>query len=242
MIDSHAHINKKDILDVDAHIQMINELEYLKYVINVGRDYETSKYAIELANREPKFYAVIGIHPLHEGTLESIYDLYQSLDSTRIVGIGETGLDRSEPLEPQEKKFHESIDLANSLELPLVIHSNNTNFECLSIIKSHKPKSGFIFHCFQPNLEVLDEIMKMGGFISVGTPITKPTAKKSLEVIKRVDINRLLIELDFPYMSGEPTSDGKNIFRRIMELRGLKYTELDKILEGNTKSLFRRMK
>lgn len=241
MIDSHAHINKKDISDVDARISMINELEYLKYVINVGLDYETSEYAIELANKEPKFYAVIGVHPLHEGTLASIYDLYQSSNNSRVVGIGETGLDKSDDLEPQEKKFHDSIDLANMLELPLVIHSNNTNYECLSIIKSHKPKHGFIFHCFQPNLDVLDEIMEMGGFISVGTPITRPTAKKSLEVIKKVDINRLLIELDYPYMSGETTLDGRNVFRRIMELRGLSYRELEKTLDNNTKALFRRM-
>lgn len=74
MIDTHAHINSRDIKDVDTCIQTINELKYLKYVINVGLDYDKSKYAIELANRELKFYAVIGIHLLYEGTIESIYD------------------------------------------------------------------------------------------------------------------------------------------------------------------------
>lgn len=242
MVDTHAHINPRELTDVDAKIKEINELEYLKYVINVGLDYETSKYSIELSNREEKFYSVIGIHPLYEGTLESISELYDQSDSSKIVGIGETGLDNSSDLELQESKFHESIDLANNTHLPLVIHSNNTNYECIRIIKSHKPKHGFVFHCFQPNLEVLDYIMEMGGFISVGTPITRVNAKKSLEVIKNVDINQLLIELDYPFMSEDTMKDGKNVFNRIRELRGFEFKELEYILDNNAKRLFRRMK
>lgn len=111
----------------------------------------------------------------------------------------------------------------------------------MQIIKCHEPKYGFIFHCFQPNLEVLDEIMEMGGFISVGTPITRPTAKKSLEVIKNVDISRLLIETDYPYMCDDVHQDGYNIFHKVMELRGLTYQELDNILDDNTRRLFRRI-
>lgn len=241
MIDTHSHINPRDITDVEEKIREIDELEYLKFVINIGLDYETSKYAIELSNREEKFYSVIGIHPLYEGTLESISELYNQSDTSKIVGIGETGLDSSSDLKVQERKFHESIDLANNTQLPLVIHSNNTNYECLKIIEQHKPKYGFVFHCFQPNLEVLECIMKMGGFISVGTPITRVNAKKSLEVIKNVDINQLLIELDYPYMSENVQIDGRNIFNRIRELRGYSYREMEHILDNNAKRLFRKV-
>lgn len=242
MVDTHAHINPRELDDIDAKIKEINELEYLKYVINVGLDYETSRYSIALANQEDKFYSIIGIHPLYEGTIESITDLYEKSDSSKIVGIGETGLDSSYDLEIQKKKFHESIDLANNTQLPLVIHANNTNYECLKIIKSHKPRYGFVFHCFQPNLEILDSIMEMGGFISVGTPITRANAKKSLEVIRKVDINQLLIELDSPFMSEDNLQDGRKVFNRIRELRGFSYKELDYILDNNAKRLFRRLK
>lgn len=163
-------------------------------------------------------------------------------DSSKVVGKGETGLDNAKDLGVQEYKFHESIDLANTLELLLVIHSYNSNSECLRIIKSHEPKYGFVFHCFQPNLNILDQIMEMNGYISVGNPITRKNAKRSLEVIKNVDINRLLIETDYPYMSNDPTYDGRNVFRKIMELRGLGYRELEKVLDDNAKQLFRRIK
>lgn len=242
MIDTHSHINPSSINDVDAKIREINELEYLKYIINIGLDYNTSKYTIELANREKKFYSVIGVHPLYEGKMNSIVELYETSNSSKIVGIGETGLDNSQELEPQEKKFHESIDIANTFELPIVIHANNTNNKCLQIIKSHKPKYGFVFHCFQPDLEALDCIMKMGGFISVGTPITRKTAKKSLEVLRVVDINQLLIELDYPFMSEETFTDGKNVFNQVRKIRGYSHQEMEYILDNNAKRLFRRVK
>ncbi len=242
MIDSHAHINPQDISDINNMIKFINNLEYLTYCINVGLDYETSKFSIALSNQEEKFYSVIGIHPTREGNLADIYNLYKQSNSSKVVGIGETGLDTCAELEQQKIKFHDSIDLANTLGLPLVIHSNNTNEECLKIIKSHTPQYGFIFHCFQPNLDILKSIMEMGGYISVGTPITRKTAKKSLEVIKQVDINRLLIELDYPYMSNNPTFDGKNVFNRIKEIKGLSYQELENMLDNNTKTLFKKLK
>lgn len=107
MIDSHAHINNKSIINVKKTVDDINQLNYLKYVINIGLDYETSEYAIALSNQENKFYAVIGIHPLYEGTIKSIYDLYRMNDSSRVVGIGETGLDKRGLIREQEIKFHE---------------------------------------------------------------------------------------------------------------------------------------
>lgn len=241
MIDSHAHINPRSLPSIKLEIDKINNLEYLDYVINVGIDYGTSKYSIELSKRFDKFYSVIGIHPLYEGEISDIYDLYREYNGQKIVGIGETGLDSSLSIEKQIMNFHSSIDLANKLELPLVIHSNNTLNECINIIKEHKPEHGFIFHCFQPNLEILNEIMSMGGYISVGVPITKKNAKKSLEVIKNVDNNRLLIELDYPYMSENPMMDGKSVFKRIEELRGYNYKELESKLDQNTKRLFKKM-
>lgn len=242
MIDSHAHINPKSIKNIDETIEMINHLDYLNYVINVGLDYETSKYSIELSNRFPKFYSVIGIHPLYEGSLNEIYNLYKSTHSRKVVGIGETGLDKQQNLDKQLTKFYDSIELANALGLPLVIHSNNANYECLKALKKYKPMFGFIFHCFQPDLIILKEIINMGGYISVGTPITRPTAKKSLEVVREVDINRILIELDYPYMSKSAITDGKNVFNRIRNIRSVSYRELNLQLEKNTKRLFKNIR
>ncbi len=111
------------------------------------------------------------------------------------------GIDTSKDISYQIEKFLESIALANKLKLPLIIHSNTTKGSninahqiCIEIIKKYPPLYGFVFHYFQPDLEILKEIIKLGGYISVGGNITKPNAKKSLEVVKTIPIENLLIE------------------------------------------------
>lgn len=243
MIDTHAHFNSTDLKDLSKEIEKVNNLSYLDKVINVGLDYKTSKEVIEISLKEEKFYGTIGIHPLHEGNIDSLLELYQSQDSSKIVAVGETGLDKSNPdsMMEQEQKLIKTIELGNILDLPVIIHANGTNREVMDIIKKHIPKSGFVFHCFQPDLKILEEIVEMNGYISVGTPITRPTAKKSLEVIKTIPIENLLIELDYPYMSKQSDIDGKNVFNKIKLIRGYSHIELATILDENAKRLFKKL-
>lgn len=243
MIDTHAHFNSVDLKDLKKEIETVNSRFYLDKVINVGLDYETSKEVIEISLREEKFYGTLGIHPLHEGKVSSLLELYQTSNCSKIVALGETGLDRSSPdtLKRQEQKLIETIELANFLSLPVIIHANNTNREVMDVLKKHIPKEGFVFHCFQPELEILDEILEMNGYISVGTPITRKTAKKSLEVIRKIPIENLLIELDYPYMSKESSQDGKNVFNKIKLIRGYSHQELESVLDENAKRLFKKL-
>ena len=82
----------------------------------------------------------------------------------------------------------------------------------------------------------------MDGFISVGSPITRKTAKKSLEVLSYIPIDHLLIELDYPYMISITTLDGKNLLHRIQEIRGYEYKELEIKLDENAKRLFKNLR
>ncbi|MCH5167323.1 MAG: TatD family hydrolase [Erysipelotrichales bacterium] len=241
MIDTHAHINSRDLKNIRDEIVRINNMEYLDAIINVGMDKGTNKEVLAIANENSKFYASLGIHPLQSGSVEGIYELSQKEDFSKVVALGETGLDYRDYTESHKKTFIETIELANYLGLPVIIHSNQTNHDCLEIIKEHTPEYGFVFHCFEPDLDSLKEIMKLGGFISVGTPIIRRNACKSLEVIKQVDINSLLIELDYPYMIIDKDTDGINVFKRIQEIRKYKHDELEFILDNNAKRLFRKL-
>lgn len=243
MIDTHAHFNSKDLKNLTEEIKALNQISYLDKVINVGLDYETSGEVIDINLREKKFYGTLGVHPLKNGTIDSILALYRNSNCSKIVAIGETGLDKSnmDDFNGQVKRFIETIELSNFLRLPLVIHYNNANKEVMAILKDHFPKYGFVFHCFQPDLEILDKIVKMGGYISVGTPITRPTAKRSLEVIKEVPIENLLIELDYSYMSMKSKTNGRNGFNRVRTIRGYRYSEMERVLDENAKRLFKKL-
>lgn len=238
MIDTHAHFNSKDLKNLRDEIIRVNNINYLNKVINVGLDYETSKEAIEISEREPKFYATIGIHPLHNGNIE---DLLKLRITDKVVAIGEIGLDTDGDFLLQRERFIKQIELANFLELPIIIHSKNSNERVLKIFKYVYPLYSFVFHCFQPDIDIAKEIIKLGGYLSFATPITRVNAKRSLEVIKLTPIENILIELDYPYMSMNPINDGKQVFNRIKELKGYSYNQLEKQLDENAKRLFRKL-
>lgn len=241
MIDTHAHYNSRDLKDLRQEIINANSLPYLKKIINVGLDYETSKEAIDISIVEPKFYATIGVHPLSEAAIYPLLDLYRQLDHKKVVAVGETGLDSKGNIPNQTQNFIYSINLANHLFLPIIIHSNNANKEVMAILRKNPPIYGFVFHCFQPDLEIAKEIIDMGGYISVATPITRHNAIKSLEVIRFMPIENLLIELDYPYMSQNPVQDGRNVFNKIQEIRGLSHQELETQLDANARTLFKKL-
>lgn len=238
MIDTHAHFNSKDLKNLRDEIIRVNNINYLNKVINVGLDYETSKEAIEISEREPKFYATIGIHPLHNGNIE---DLLKLRITDKVVAIGEIGLDTDGDFLLQRERFIKQIELANFLELPIIIHSKNSNERVLKIFKDVYPLYSFVFHCFQPDIDIAKEIIKLGGYLSFATPITRVNAKRSLEVIKLTPIENILIELDYPYMSMNTINDGKQVFNRIKELKGYSHENLESQLDENAKRLFRKL-
>lgn len=240
MIDTHAHYNSTDLNNLQAEIDLINASN-ITAVINVGLDLESSKEVIDISNKNKIFFASIGIHPLHKGSIEDIQYLYNNNQTDKIVALGETGLDIEGELEEQTYKFIQTISLSNLLRLPIIIHAKGTNKEVINILKLYPPQYGFVFHCFQPDIEIARQIILMGGYISVASPITRPTANKSLQVIREIPIEHLLIELDYPYMSKTPNIDGRNTFNRIREIREMTKSDLERTLDGNAKRLFKKI-
>lgn len=215
LIDTHAHYNNVTMTDLNKKKDIANKNEDVSKIINVGLDYKTSEEAIKIALINDKFYATLGIHPLYNGNVDDLEILYNKYDNTKIIGLGETGIDTNGDIQLEIKKFISSIKLSNKLKLPLIIHSNTTkdsnvyaNKLCIEILKKYKPIYGFVFHCFQPDIDILNEIIKLNGYISIGSKILKPNAKKSLEVVSLVPIYKLLIETDYSFLTDTPNISG----------------------------------
>lgn len=248
-IDSHMHINSF----VDSHVKqsisaVLND-QSLDAVINVGLDLNTSREAISIAQNYPKFYASVGIHPLYLRH-QDVNLLYPIAVKDRVVAIGEIGLDmNSSQLEMQKKYFIDQLILANDLHLPVIIHANHTNAMVLDIFKRIvKPKYGCVFHCFEPDLDLLPELMEEGYYISFAGRITYHTAKRSHEIIKRVSNDLFLVETDSPYLAPEPFRNSINsssnlhyIIDKLAFVKEMNYDEINQITTQNTKRLFRRM-
>lgn len=248
-IDSHTHINRLITNNLEE-ICKINEDSSLESVINVGMDIETSKETIAIAEKNPKFYSAVGIHPLYTNN-QNIDDLIKLAKHPKVVAIGEIGLDNSKQnYQDQLKYLIEQIIIANELKLPVIIHANNTNQEIINIFKTIvKPLYGCVFHCFQPDLETMKYLIENGYYISFAGRITYHTAKKSLEIASLIPEELFLVETDSPYISPEPLRGNINssinlkyIIERISEVRNTTYEEIAKQTIENTLRLFKRIK
>ena len=246
MIDTHTHINSYLLDDVEKEIDLINNSAYLSAVINIGLDINTSKECIKISSNNDSFYSSIGIHPSYIKDQDP--SVLYNLITDKVIAIGEVGLEATSPnLEEQIKYLITQIKIANDLHLPVIIHANKTNHLIIYIFKTIiKPLYGCVFHCFEPDLEVLNYLMENNYYISFAGRITYPTAKKSIEVLKQVRNDLYLIETDSPYITPHPFRNEINhstninlIVKRISELKGINEEEVIKETTSNTKRLFK---
>lgn len=249
LIDTHAHFNTLLMPNLEEQLQLAKKNEDVSKIINVGLNPKTSQDALNISLKYSNFYATLGVHPLYDGQIETLEKIYTTYNHKKIVAIGETGIDTQGDIKVQIKNFIKSIELANQLKLPVIIHAHTTKNAsiyasrlCLEIMKKHKPHYGFVFHYFQPDLEILPEINNLEGYVSVGANITKPNAKKSLEVVKTMPLEKLLIETDYPFLAKEPNNTGKETFQKICELTNMPKKVLMKTLNQNATTLFQNLK
>ena len=248
-IDSHMHINSIVSKDIEKEILDITNNSNLESVISVSLNSETAKESIIISNSNAKFYSAIGIHPLYVEN-QSIDDLYDIALNEKVVAIGEIGLDTTKDnIELQKKYLIEQISIANSLNLPVIIHANNSNKLVIEIFERYiKPKEGCVFHCFQPDMDDLNYLIRNNYYISFAGRITYKNAKKSIEVANSVPNDLFLVETDSPYISPEPvrnlvnqSSNIKYIIEKLALIKDMSYLEIEEITTENTKRLFKKI-
>ncbi len=218
-------------------------------LITIGSDLAGTLRGVELASQYDNIYAAAGIHPhdakdFTDDTLATLRDLTAA---TRVVAIGETGLDYHydhSPREVQKKVFEQHIILAAEQDLPVVIHCREADEDVLSIVRSAAHLRG-VFHCFAGDLHLAEAIMKMGFFISVAGPVTFRKSQQLQDLIRHIPDEHLLVETDAPYLAPEPFRGKRNepsfiihTASRIAELRGVTLHDIARITTLNAKRLF----
>lgn len=258
LFDSHAHYNdEKFDQDREEVLQAIFQ-EGVTKLICAGYSLEASKEAVQIANAHQNIYAIVGISPNDIPEQGSDYEqiLNQELQqietiakNEKVVAIGEIGLDyywNKENKGEQKLAFQKQIELANKLELPIVIHTREAVYDTLEILKSEiTPIKKGIFHCCPFNLELIREGLKLGFYISFAGPITFKNAKNAGEAIQAVPLERILIETDSPYLAPEPKrgtrNDSRNVkymAEKIAQVKGTTVEEIAKVTYENAKKIF----
>lgn len=256
LFDSHAHYDdEKFDEDRDDVIQSIHNSDVDKF-ISAGYSLESSKDAIQLANKYEFIYTTVGISPNDVKTtlqetmadIEELEKIINTEKNKKIVGIGEIGLDyywNKENKEIQKQAFIKQIELANKLNLPITIHTREAVADTLEILKQHPVNKKGVFHCCPLNRELVKEALKLGFYISFAGPVTFKNSKNAQEIVDMVPNDRMLIETDSPYLAPEPVrgtrNDSRNvkyIAEKIASIKQLQIEEVAEITYQNTLRIF----
>ncbi len=252
LIDTHVHLDfkhyKKDFENVLA-----NAIEHgVLKIINIATTPDSINHVIKLVNTHSMFYGTLGIHP-HDAksVTQDIFDKITTFakENRKIVAIGEVGLDfhyYNSPEETQKQVFARFINLAKDVKLPLVIHNRKSDDAMLEILKSENAgQSGGVFHCFSSDWDYAKKILDLGLYISVTGIVTFKNAKQTHEVVKKIPLDRLMIETDSPFLTPSPHRGKRNepayvrfIADEIAKLRGMKTDEIAEITTNNAKKFF----
>ncbi|HEB73039.1 MAG TPA: YchF/TatD family DNA exonuclease [Nitrospirae bacterium] len=250
--DSHCHLNDPAFdEDLEEVISRIKE-EGMDYLLNVGYDLQTSRKAVELAERYDTMYASVGVHPHNASQLNdnALAELGKLADHPRVVAIGETGLDyyrdRS-PREDQVMALRAHMELAKKLKKPLIIHCRDAMEDCLKILEDEDlKKTGGVMHCFAGAPDDARRCLKLGMYISFAGNVTYPKAGALRESLKAVPGHRLLLETDSPYLAPQKKRGRRNspaflkyVVDKAAEVRGVTREDIERITVTNFKTLFK---
>ena len=247
--DSHSHMDDRRF-DGDRE-EIINDLlnHDVGLLMNVGCDLESSERSVVLAEQYPFIYAAVGSHPDDADHVNGkLLDRYRRLaEHEKVRAIGEIGLDyhyEDVPRAQQIIAFEQQLELAEALKLPVIVHEREAHGDAMEIVKRHPDARG-VFHCFSGSKELALWLVERGWYIGFTGVVTFKNARRAVEAVQALPIERILIETDCPYMAPEPYRGRRNDSRyvplvaaKIAEIKGISPEEAGNITTENAKRLF----
>lgn len=215
-IDSHTHLYLPDFKeDIDGIIANAKRNE-VEQVYLPAIDSETHEDLLNLVQKDARFFRpMMGVHPcsVKEHYKEELTIAENYLNSrNNWSAVGEIGLDFYWDVsfrEQQIEAFHIQIEWAIAKNLPIVIHSRKSTYECIEIVKQYKGKLRGIFHCFSGSLEEANEIVKLDFLLGIGGVVTYKNAGLK-QVIPKIDLKHIVLETDSPYLTPVPYRGKRN--------------------------------
>jgi len=255
---------------VKGIINIGSQLETSKKAVKIARQYQD--HIIE----DGKLLTAIGLHPIHVADEEFDISKYEDLIkqchceeqsdvailsslnlkpltlNSCVVAIGETGIDlyhNPENINAQREVFIESIDLANKNKLPVIIHNRQAGEEILEVIENHQPRYGGVMHFFSENWQYAQKLFDLNILISFTGAITLNNVDdKTIEVINKAPLDKILIETDAPYVVPRRQKNKKikrnepafvvEVAQKIAEIKNIDLAEVESQTTQNTIDLF----
>ncbi len=229
-------------------------------IVNPGTNVESSRKALKLSERFEIVYGGAGVHPNdgHDWNAESVDDLRELARQNKIVAIGEIGLDfyrEHTEKNKQRMMLEEQLDLAEEMELPVIIHNRNADEEIIERLggwqkslaakKSKLAQNPGVMHSISGNIDFVQFALEHNFYVGLTGPVTFKNAKELQDIVHQIPMEKILIETDSPFLSPHPERGKRNepakvklVADKIAELQGIEKSEVYKISTNNALRLF----
>ena len=248
--DSHAHLDdtrfEKDFDEILARMRENG----VTGMMNIGCDLPSSERSVALAERFDWIWAAVGSHPDDADHVDAaLVERYRQLCShPRVKAVGEIGLDyhyEDVPREVQKRAFRLQLQLARELNLPVVVHEREAHGDAMEILDDFPDVTG-VFHCYSGSAEMARELVRRGWYVGFTGVVTFKNARRAVETVEILPLDRILIETDCPYMAPEPYRGRRNdpsfvplVAARIAGIKGISPEEAGQAPRKNAARLFR---
>ena len=251
LFDTHAHMDDRAFdADRKALLQSLPE-SGIGLLMNPGCSLESSRNADRLSREYAYIYAAVGSHPdAADEVNDEVLEEYRKLCklNPKIKAIGEIGLDyhyEDIPRDLQKKAFLAQMELARELNLPVIVHERDAHEDGMAIVRDFSDVKG-VFHCYSGSAEMARQLVDLGWYIGFTGVLTFKNARKAIETVEAIPLERIVIETDCPYMAPEPFRGRRNdpgkIYRmaeKLAEIKGISVEEARRITFENGKRLYR---
>lgn len=254
-IDTHTHLTYVEKYDNVEQIATSLQEKDIQKIINIGCTIASSNTAIAQAEKYNGIYAACGIHPCYVDAVGPNYlTMIEKLCSSKnVVALGECGLDYHYPnydKKRQQTIFLEQLELAHTLQLPVIIHARDCHTDMIPLLKSKQQllQQGGVMHCFAGDLQQAQQYIDLGFYISFSGTVTFKSAKILQQVASVLPQNKILAETDCPYLAPEPVRGTTNtpfnvkyIYHKLATLRECPIEQLQQDIWQNAHTLFPKL-
>tara|TARA_B110001450_G_scaffold253949_1_gene278376 strand:+ start:357 stop:1154 length:798 start_codon:yes stop_codon:yes gene_type:complete len=251
MIDSHCHLDHEPLFQNIEDIILRSKIVGINKLLTICTTKNSFNKIKDLVKVDPIIFGTYGIHP-HE-TETNIVDkdtiIENVINNKKIIGIGETGLDffyNHSNKKRQVESFKEHIEASIELDLPVIVHSRDAEYETYDILNTYKKKNPkILMHCFTGSLEFSKKLLSLNAFFSASGIITFKNSVDLQQTFKTIPLNKILVETDSPFLAPVPMRGKKNepsyikfTIEKLSQLRNLTANEMINLTTVNFNNLF----